>query len=136
MAMSIDGLLPKFFSKVNKKTHTPVKNTVACGIIMAAMAGVIPLGILAELVNIGTLAAFVLVCGGVIVLRKSKPNMPRPFKAPFGILLPVLGVLSCGALIAFLPVVTHLRFIVWLAAGLLIYFLYSMKRSTLAKAKR
>jgi len=134
MAMSIDGLLPQLFSEVNRKTHTPVKNTVACGIIMATMAGVVPLGILAELVNIGTLAAFVLVCGGVIVLRKTRPDMPRPFKMPFGLLLPVLGVLSCAALIMFLPWVTHLRFIVWLAAGLLVYFLYSQQRSALAAA--
>ena len=133
LAMSSDGLLPKFFSAVNKKTHTPVRNTVVCGVVMAIMAGVIPLGILAELVNIGTLAAFVLVCGGVIVLRKTNPNMKRPFKMPFGILLPILGIISCGALILFLPFVTHLRFIGWLAAGLVIYFLYSRKQSHLAK---
>jgi APA family basic amino acid/polyamine antiporter len=132
MAMSIDGLLPKLFSEVSMKTHTPVKNTVVCGLIMAVMAGVIPLGVLAELVNIGTLVAFVLVCGGVIVLRKTKPDMPRPFKMPFGLLLPVLGVFSCAALILFLPMVTQLRFIVWLAVGLLVYFFYSGKHSVLA----
>ena len=132
-SMAGDGLLPKFFSVVDKTTHTPVKNTVVCGIAMAIMAGVLPLGILAELVNIGTLAAFVLVCGGVIVLRKSKPKMARPFKMPFGIVLPVLGVLSCGTLILFLPLVTHLRFIAWLAIGLIVYFMYSKKNSALAK---
>jgi APA family basic amino acid/polyamine antiporter len=98
------------------------------------MAGVIPLGILAELVNIGTLAAFVLVCGGVIALRTTHPDMPRPFKTPGGIILPILGIISCGALIAFLPYETHLRFIVWLALGLVIYFSYSVKRSKLAMA--
>jgi APA family basic amino acid/polyamine antiporter len=131
LSMSSDGLLPKFFSVVNKKTHTPIKNTVACGVVMAIMAGVLPLGLLAELVNIGTLAAFVLVCGGVIVLRKTNPKMKRPFQMPFGIVLPVLGVLSCGALILFLPLVTHLRFIGWLAVGLLIYFFYSKRHSAL-----
>ena len=99
---------------------------------MAIMAGVLPLGVLAELVNIGTLAAFVLVCGGVIVLRKTQPMMERPFKMPFGILLPVLGVLSCGALILFLPLVTQIRFVVWLAVGLVIYFMYSKKNSRLS----
>ena len=128
LSMSGDGLLPKLFSEVDKTRHTPVKNTVICGIVMAIMAGVLPLGVLAELVNIGTLAAFVLVCGGVIVLRK----MERPFKMPFGILLPVLGVLSCGALILFLPLVTQIRFVVWLAVGLVIYFMYSKKNSRLS----
>lgn len=101
---------------------------------MAFAAGFTPLGVLAELVNVGTLAAFVLVCGGVIMLRLNHPEMPRPFKMPFGLLLPVLGILSCGALIAFLPAVTHLRFILWLAAGLVIYFGYSMRHSKLAVA--
>jgi len=133
LSMSGDGLLPKLFSTVDKHRHTPVKNTVICGIVMAIMAGVLPLAVLAELVNIGTLAAFCLVCGGVIVLRKTKPKMARPFKMPFGIVLPILGILSCGALIAFLPLVTQLRFIGWLAIGLVIYFAYSKKNSRLAQ---
>ena len=109
--VSRDGLLPPYFAVVNSKTHTPVRTTVITGAIMAIMSGFLPLGILAELVNIGTLAAFVLVCAGVISLRRSHPEMPRPFKTPGGIILPVLGVLSCGALILFLPFETHLRFI-------------------------
>lgn len=134
VAMSRDGLLPPFFAKVSDKTHTPIKNTVICGLVMAAMAGFIPLGALAELVNIGTLAAFVLVCAGVIILRKTNPDMPRPFKAPGGMIVPVLGVLSCGALIAFLPAHTHERFILWLLAGLVIYFGYGMRHSKLKAA--
>ena len=132
--VSRDGLLPPYFAVVNSKTHTPVRTTVITGAIMAIMSGFLPLSILAELVNIGTLAAFVLVCAGVISLRRSHPEMPRPFKTPGGIILPVLGVLSCGALILFLPFETHLRFILWLAIGLVIYFVYSMKRSKLAMA--
>ena len=132
--VSRDGLLPPYFAVVNSKTHTPVRTTVITGAIMAIMSGFLPLGILAELVNIGTLAAFVLVCAGVISLRRSHPEMPRPFTTPGGIILPVLGVLSCGALILFLPFETHLRFILWLAIGLVIYFVYSMKRSKLAMA--
>ena len=134
VSISRDGLLPKFFSHISPTTHTPVRTTVITGVIMAIMAGMIPLGVLAELVNIGTLAAFVLVCAGVIMLRRTHPDMPRPFKMPAGELLAGLGVLSCGALIAFLPYETHLRFIIWLAAGMLIYFGYSIRHSKLAKA--
>lgn len=128
-AMSRDGLLPPSLGAVNAKTHTPVRTTVICGVIMSIMAGCIPLGTLAELVNIGTLVAFVLVCGGVIVLRLRHPEMKRPFQAPFGLVIPILGILSCGALVAFLPFLTHLRFIAWLAVGLLIYFGYSARHS-------
>lgn len=134
-AMSRDGLLPPVFSEVSEKSHTPVKTTVLCGLVMAVMAGFIPLGALAELVNIGTLAAFVLVCAGVIILRVKHPDMPRPFRTPGGLAVPILGILSCGALIAFLPLVTHLRFILWLAVGVLIYFAYSVRHSHLAVKK-
>ncbi len=133
LGIARDGLISPFFAQVSPKTQTPVRTTVIAGVLMAAMAGFVPFGALAELVNIGTLAAFVLVCAGVIVLRKTHPDMPRPFKMPGGILLPVLGVLSCGALIAFLPWETHLRFIGWLAAGLVIYFAYGMRHSKLAQ---
>jgi basic amino acid/polyamine antiporter, APA family len=132
-AMSRDGLLSPFFSKVNPKTQTPVRVIVICGVVIAAIAGLMPLGDLAELVNIGTLAAFVLVCLGVIVLRITKPDMPRPFRSPFSPLFPVLGMLSCGALMAFLPALTWLRFIIWLVIGLIVYFTYSMRHSKLAE---
>lgn len=134
-AISRDGLISPYFSKVSEKTQTPVRTTVLCGIVMAIMAGFIPLGTLAELVNIGTLAAFVLVCIGVIVMRLQHPELPRPFKMPFGLLLPILGILSCGALIAFLPFITHLRFVVWLLVGVVIYFGYSVRHSKLAGVK-
>ena len=132
-AMSRDGLLPASLGEVNDKTHTPVRTTVICGVIMAVMAGFIPLDALAELVNIGTLAAFVLVCGGVIAMRYTKPDLKRPFETPGGIIVPILGMLSCGALIAFLPLMTHMRFLAWLAVGLLIYFGYGMRHSKLNK---
>ncbi len=131
-AMSLDGLLSPFFSKVNAKTQTPVRVIILCGIIMALIAGFIPLGDLAELVNIGTLAAFVLVCLGAIVLRITKPDMPRPFRTPFSPLFPILGMLSCGALMGFLPGITWLRFVVWLIIGLIVYFTYSIRHSKLA----
>jgi APA family basic amino acid/polyamine antiporter len=133
LGISRDGLLPSFFAKVSTKTHTPVRTTVICGLLMAGMAGFVPFAALAELVNIGTLAAFVMVCGGVVFMRKLHPDLHRPFQAPFGILLPVLGVLSCGALIAFLPLETHLRFVLWLAVGMVIYFGYGIRHSKLAQ---
>jgi len=133
-AMSLDGLFSPFFSQVNPATQTPVRVIVPCGIIMAGVAGFMPLGDLAELVNIGTLAAFVLVCLGVIVLRITQPDMPRPFRTPFGPLFPVLGMLSCGALMAFLPMITWLRFGVWLLLGLIVYFVYSVHHSKLASS--
>ncbi len=132
-AMSRDGLLSSLFSDINKKTQTPVKNTVICGLIMAIMAGFIPLHELAELVNVGTLAAFILVCIGVIVLRFTHPDLRRPFKMPYGIFLSILGVVSCGALIKFLPWITYWRFLLWLAVGLVIYFAYGIRKSQLRK---
>lgn len=134
-AMSRDGLLSPFFAVVHPKTQTPVRTIVLCGIIISLIAGFIPLGELAELVNIGTLAAFVLVCFGVIVLRITKPDMPRPFSTPFSPLFPALGMLSCGALMIFLPAITWLRFVVWLVIGLIVYFSYSINNSNLAESK-
>ncbi|MDD5587143.1 MAG: amino acid permease [Alphaproteobacteria bacterium] len=133
-AMGRDGLLPKVCAAVSKKTHTPVRTTVFCGIAVAVTAGFVPLGALAELVNIGTLAAFVLVCAGVIMLRFTHPRMRRPFKTPWGITLPLLGVISCGTLILFLPPITHMRFVAWLLLGLVIYVGYSVRHSHLAKS--
>lgn len=132
-AMSRDGLLPAFLNEVNPGTQTPIRVIVICGIIISLVAGFIPLGALAELVNIGTLAAFVLVCFGVIMLRINKPDLPRPFKAPFGALLPVLGMLSCSTLMGFLPAITWLRFVIWLVIGLIVYFSYSINNSKLAE---
>ena len=132
-AMSCDGLISPFFASVNHKTQTPVRVIIITGLIMSLGAGLFPLGALAELVNIGTLAAFVLVCLGVIVLRARQPDLHRPFKNPLNPLFPVLGMLSCGGLMAFLPQTTWLRFVVWLLIGLIIYFTYSVRHSKLAK---
>ena len=133
LAMSRDGLVSPFLSRVDPERKTPVRVIVITGIIMALAAGMFPLGALAELVNIGTLAAFVLVCFGVIVLRIRQPNLHRPFKNPLNPLFPILGMLSCGALMAFLPAATWLRFIVWVTLGVIVYFTYSIRHSKLAK---
>ena len=131
-AMSRDGLLPRFFSSINPVTRTPVRVIILCGIVMAAIAGFVPLGELAELVNIGTLAAFVMVCFGAIILRILHPDLHRPFRTPFSPLFPVLGMLSCAMLMAVLPGVTWMRFLVWMAIGLVVYFIYSAQNSKLA----
>lgn len=132
-AMSRDGLVSGLFGDVNAKTQTPIKNTVICGLAMAIMAGLVPLDALAELVSIGTLSAFVLVCMGVIVMRFTHPDLPRPFKMPAGILMSGLGVISCLGLIYTLPPHTHQRFLYWVAAGLVIYFVYGIHHSRLNK---
>jgi APA family basic amino acid/polyamine antiporter len=133
LAMSRDGLITPYLSHVSPNTQTPVRVIIITGLIMSIAAGLVPLGSLAELVNIGTLAAFVLVCLGVIVLRRTHPDLPRPFKNPFTPLLPVLGMLSCGALMAFLPQQTWTRFLLWLGLGFVIYFVYSIRHSKLSK---
>jgi APA family basic amino acid/polyamine antiporter len=133
-AMARDGLFPPFFAETNPKTQTPVRVIVICGVIMAVLAGAVPLGALAELVNIGTLTAFIVVCLGVIALRRFRPDLPRPFQAPYGALFPVLGALSCFALILFLPPATWLRFGIWLAIGAAVYLLYSLDNSKLQLA--
>lgn len=130
-AMSRDGLISPIFSEVNPDRQTPTKVILMCGLIVSIVAGFIPLGELAETVNIGTLASFVMVCVGVLVLRIRQPNLARPFKNPWNPLIPVLGILSCGALMAFLPVSTWIRFGVWILIGIGVYFLYSMHHSKL-----
>ncbi len=135
-AMARDGMLPAAFGRLNERTQTPVFTIVFVGVFCALFAGFIPLGKLAELVNIGTLFAFVMVCLGVIMLRRTQPTLPRPFKMPWNPLIPLLGTLSCGALMAFLPVDTWLRFLIWLALGVGFYFGYSMRHSTLAAQAR
>ena len=131
-AMARDGLMPPFFSNVNARTQTPVSNIVFVGLVCATFAGFVPLGELAELVNIGTLLAFVMVCVGVIVLRVTQPALKRPFRTPWHPLIPILGALSCGALMGFLPAITWWRFGIWLGLGLIFYFAYSYHHSRLA----
>ena len=131
LAMSRDGLLPPVFSAVNKNTQTPIRIILASGVLIALIAGFTPIGDVAELVNIGTLAAFVLVCAGVIHLRYTRPELKRPFRTPFGSVTPLLGIIFCVYLMLSLPPVTWARFGIWLALGLVIYFVYSRRHSTL-----
>ncbi|OGT45716.1 MAG: amino acid permease [Gammaproteobacteria bacterium RIFCSPHIGHO2_12_FULL_41_20] len=133
LAMSRDGLLPAIFAKVHSKTQTPVTIILLSGIVIALIAGFTPIEKAAELVNIGTLTAFVFVCAGVIVLRYTKPSLHRPFKLPWNPLLPLLGVLSCGYLMLNLSDVTWWRFSIWTLLGVIIYFAYSWRHSVLSK---
>ena len=132
LAMARDGLLPPAFAAVNPRTRTPVPAIVLTGTVTAAIAGFTPISAVAEMVNIGTLAAFSVVCVGVVVLRRTRPDMHRPFRTPAAPLIPALGVVMCGWLMLNLPAVTWWRFVLWMGFGLLIYFGYSARHSVLA----
>lgn len=133
LAVSRDGLLPPFFADIFPRTRTPMRIIMISGVFMALIAGFTPIEDVAQLVNIGTLAAFTMVCAGVIVLRFTRPEMKRPFRTPFSPLIPALGMAFCIYLMANLPWTTWTRFFVWLAIGLVIYFSYSRFNSILAK---
>jgi APA family basic amino acid/polyamine antiporter len=134
-AMSRDGLLPRTFSRVHPRFRTPSVATIVAGIFVGVPAGIFDIGTLADLSNIGTLFAFMLVSMAVLILRRTQPDRPRGFRVPMVPLLPILSLLSCLLLMASLTVENWLRFIVWLAIGLVIYFIYSRKRSALEPAR-
>ncbi len=130
-AMSRDGLLPKYFAKVHPKYQTPHVTTIWTGIVVAVLSGVANINEIVELTNIGTLFAFVLVCAGIIILRRTDPNRPRAFRTPFVPLVPLLGIAMCIYLMAGLPWVTWVRFCIWLGVGLILYFTYGFWKSNL-----
>ena len=131
-AMGRDRLLPPWLSKVHPRHGTPYRITIIAGVVVAILAGVIPLGELAELVNIGTLFAFLLVSIGVIVLRRTRPDLPRAFRVPLMPVLPVVSALACLWLMLNLPGDTWIRFLVWMAVGMVVYFTYGRRRSRMA----
>jgi APA family basic amino acid/polyamine antiporter len=134
--MSRDGLLPHAFSHVHPKFRTPDVATWVAGIFVGIPAGIFDIGTLADLSNIGTLFAFVLVSLAVLILRRTQPNRPRGFRVPFVPVLPALSMLCCLVLMAGLTLENWIRFFVWLVIGLAIYFAYSRKRSTLGAEQR
>jgi len=130
-SMARDGLLPQWFAKVHPKFKTPHVTTILTGIFVAIPAAFADIGEAAELTNIGTLFAFVLTSGGVLVLRYTDPNAPRQFKTPLVPIVPILAILTCFYLMLSLPLITWIRFIVWLLIGFVIYFSYGYRHSKL-----
>jgi APA family basic amino acid/polyamine antiporter len=133
-SMSRDGLLPAVFGKVHPKFQTPYIATIITGTVAALVAGLFPIGLLGELVSIGTLLAFVIVSAGILVLRYRSPELVRPFRTPLVPLVPILSIIICGLMMYWLPADTWLRLIIWMAIGLAIYFLYGRSHSKLAKS--
>jgi APA family basic amino acid/polyamine antiporter len=128
-AMAQDGLLPPLFAKLHHAWRTPAISQILVGLLTALTAGLFPIEILDEMVSIGTLAAFALVCGAVLRLRRSNPLLHRPFRAPGIPALPILGIFSCLALMLALPIETWIRLFVWMGLGLAIYFLYGVRHA-------
>jgi basic amino acid/polyamine antiporter, APA family len=132
-AMSRDGLLPSAFSRIHPRFRTPALATWVAGFVVGIPAGLLDIGTVSNLSNIGTLFAFVLVSIGVLILRYREPERHRSFRAPFGPVIPVLSIVFCIVLMMGLEVMTWLRFFAWLAVGLVIYTFYSRKRSEFAR---
>ncbi|MFI7602953.1 amino acid permease [Actinoplanes sp. NPDC049681] len=132
-AMCRDGLLPQRLATVNQRYGTPATLTIGLGVLIAILAALVPLSEIVKLVNIGTLFAFILVNVGVIILRRTRPEMPRPYRVPWSPVLPIIGIVFAIYLMADLPLATWIRFVVWLVVGMLIYFLYGYRNSRLRR---
>lgn len=128
-SMARDGLLPASFAKIHPKYGTPYITTMATAIVAAVVSGLFPIGLLGELVSIGTLLAFVIVCLGIWILRVKRPEIPRPFRCPLVPVVPILGALAASSQMLSLPLDTWYRLLAWMAIGLIIYFFYGRKRA-------
>jgi APA family basic amino acid/polyamine antiporter len=130
-SMSKDGLIPKIFSSVNPKTQTPAKSNLLFMVFVSAFAAFVPARVVGEMTSIGTLFAFILVCIGILVMRKKMPELPRAFKTPFVPVVPILGIGVCLFMMVFLPMDTWIRLLVWMLIGLDIYLVYGARNSHL-----
>jgi APA family basic amino acid/polyamine antiporter len=135
-SMSRDGLLPKVFSDIHPKFQTPWRCNLIFMIFVSLFSGFLPISKLGHMTSIGTLLAFVIVCVGIMIMRRTNPDAPRPYRTPLVPLVPILGVLVCFAMMYSLDGMTWIRLVVWLAIGLAIYFGYSIKHSHLRAPKR
>ncbi|MDQ1591400.1 MAG: basic amino acid/polyamine antiporter, family, partial [Pyrinomonadaceae bacterium] len=134
LAMSRDGMVPpSFFGAIHPKFKTPWKTTILIGAGVAIMTGLLPIGALLQMTNIGTLFAFVVVCTAVIIMRRTNPDAHRPFKCPMVPLVPILGIAFCLLLMFSLPTANWIRLIGWLAVGLIIYFVYSRHHAVMGR---
>ena len=128
-----DGLLRGIFAKIHGKYNTPVTGIAVIGSIGAAIAAFVPITDVVQLVNIGTLAAFIIVSFAVIILRENQPDIHRPFKTPLVPVIPIIAIIFCCFLVIELPTITQLRFVIWLAIGLVVYYFYGQHKSHLNK---
>ena len=135
-AMSKDGLLPPVFSRLHPRRNTPFQSIALLGTFIALFAGFVPIAVVGEMTSIGTLLAFVMVCLGVLILRRTDPDAPRPFRTPWVPVVPILGIVVCLVMMVSLPLDTWLRLLVWLAIGLVIYYGYGKKHSKLRQAQQ
>jgi basic amino acid/polyamine antiporter, APA family len=134
-SMSRDGLLPPIFSRLHPVFQTPARSNIALCVFISLFAGFVPIGVVGEMTSIGTLLAFVMVCLGVLILRKRQPDAKRPFKTPFVPVVPILGIITCLIIMVSLPAGTWIRLLVWLAIGFVIYYRYGKKNSKLGKVQ-
>ncbi len=130
-SMSRDGLIPKVFSQINPSTHTPVKNNLLFMLLVSLFGAFVPARVVGEMTSIGTLFAFILVCIGILILRKKMPDLPRAFKTPMVPFVPIMGIAVCLFMMAFLPMDTWIRLLVWMLIGFDVYITYGVKKSNL-----
>jgi len=127
--MAKDGLLPQIFTRMHPKFKTPYVSSIITGVIAMALAGIFPIGILSKLVSFGTLMAFSMVCLAILILRKKRPDLPRPFRTPWSPVIPIMGIAACLFQVAFLNIYAWEFMAVWMVIGIAIYFLYGSKHA-------